>query len=289
MNYHERDAISNDIINLTYDFYPKCRTYINVNFIPIKNINDNKYIENLYIIKIIVSQGETKQLYSCTNKGFNSYLRLQGQCINLTAEEIRYQLFNREKNSDFPINPEEFKEPIPENPELIKSKESLNNKLNIRNLNNFNINYYEEDDLEENEDDYEENDEEENGEDYEEYDEDKNEEDYDENDEDKNEDDYEEDVEEENEEDEVEDNEENSKNNIYTIKINVIPLADKPLTRQNLKTIFSSAKCKKKFFKEGKKFYGYLNFTNKFDAIVFHKNFNYNAYSYYQIKLIPKY
>ena len=301
MNYHERDAISNDIINLTYDFYPKCRTYINVNFIPIKNINDNKYIENLYIIKIIVSQGETKQLYSCTTKGFNSYLRLQGQCINLTAEEIRYQLFNREKNSDFPINPEEFKDPIPENPELIKSKESLNNQLNIRNLNNFNVNYYEEDDLEENEDDYEENDEEENGEDYEEYDEDKNEEDYDENDEDKNEedydendedkneDDYEEDVEEENEEDEVEDNEENSKINIYTIKINVIPLADKPLTRQNLKTIFSSAKCKKKFFKEGKKFYGYLNFTNKFDAILFHKNFNYKAYSYYQIKLIPKY
>ena len=333
INYHQRDVISNEIVNLTYDFYPKCRTNIDVNFIPIKNIND-KYIENLYIIKIIISKGEPKQLYSCTTKGFNSYLRLKGQCISLTAEEIKYELFKREKNSDFPINPKEFKDPIPENPELIKSNEILNKQLYIENLNNSNINVfknvsnyrfhlneknvkyektiddkkenednydYDEDDLEENEDDYEENDEEKNEDDYEENDEEENEDDYEENDEEKKLNDYEEDDHEKSDDDydygeddeevnEVEDNEDKSKNNfnIYTIKINVAPLTNEPLTRQNLKTIFSSANCKKKFLKEGKKFYGYLNFTNKLDAILFQKNFNYNAYSDYQIKLISK-
>ena len=306
INYHQRDAISNEIVNLTYDFYPKCRTYIDVNFIPIKNIND-KYIEDLFIIKIIISRGEPKQLYSCTTKGFNSYLRLKGQCICLTAEEIKYELLKREKNSDFQINPKEFKDPIPENPELIKSNEILNEKNveyeknidgkgNMYKKENEDNCDYDEDNLEENEDDYEENDEEENEDNYEENGEKKKEYDYEENDIEKNEDSYDygeddEEEEEENEDDEVEDNEDNSENNfnIYPIKINVAPLTNKSLTKQNLKTIFSSANCKKKFFKEGKKFYGYLNFTKKLDAILFQKKFNYNAYSDYRIKLIPKF
>ena len=304
INYHQRDTITNDIVNLTYDFYPKCRTYLDVNFIPIKNIND-KYIENLFVIKIIVSQGEPKQLYSCTTKGFNSYLRLKGQCICLTAEEIKQELFKREKNSDFPINSKEFKDPIPENPELIKSNENLNNKLNIKNIDNtktkenqnksnskFQI--YEKDVGNEknvfrkekilkieNEDNYREYDEEGNEDDY----------DYDGENED-------EDYEEYNEDDNVEDNEKDSKNsyenlknnsNIYTIKVNINPLSKKKPTRQDVKNIFSSANCKKKFIREGKKFYGYLNFSNKLDAIQFQKKFNGNINSNFQIKLTPKY
>ena len=66
-------------------------------------------------------------------------------------------------------------------------------------------------------------------------------------------------------------------------------MTNQALTRQNLKTIFSSANCRKKFLKEGKKFYGYLNFSNKNDAILFQKNFNYKKYSNYQIKLVPRY
>ena len=304
INYHQRDTITNDIVNLTYDFYPKCRTYLDVNFIPIKNIND-KYIENLFIIKIIVSQGEPKQLYSCTTKGFNSYLRLKGQCICLTAEEIKQELFKREKNSDFPINSKEFKDPIPENPELIKSNENLNNKLNIKNIDNtktkenqnksnskFQI--YEKDvGNEKNVFRKEKILKIENEDNYREYDEEGNEDDYDY--EGENED---EDYEEYNEDDNVEDNEKDSKNsyenlknnsNIYTIKVNINPLSKKKPTRQDVKNIFSSANCKKKFIREGKKFYGYLNFSNKLDAIQFQKKFNGNINSNFQIKLTPKY
>ena len=107
LQYHDRDKNTNDIVNLTYDFYPKCRTYIDVSFIPIRN-KDNQYIKNLYVIKIIVSQGETNQLYSYTSKGFNSYLRLKGQCIKFTAEEIRNELFKRDKNPEQKINANEF-------------------------------------------------------------------------------------------------------------------------------------------------------------------------------------
>ena len=304
INYHQRDTITNDIVNLTYDFYPKCRTYLDVNFIPIKNIND-KYIENLFVIKIIVSQGEPKQLYSCTTKGFNSYLRLKGQCICLTAEEIKQELFKREKNSDFPINSKEFKDPIPENPELIKSNENLNNKLNIKNIDisetkenqnisNSKFQIYEKDvGNEKNVFRKEKILKIENEDNYREYDEEGNEDDYDY--EGENED---EDYEEYNEDDNVEDNEKDSKNsyenlknnsNIYTIKVNINPLSKKKPTRQDVKNIFSSANCKKKFIREGKKFYGYLNFSNKLDAIQFQKKFNGNINSNFQIKLTPKY
>ena len=299
ITYNQRDDFKNKIINLTDNFYPKCITYIDVNFIPIKNI-DCKYIENLYIIKIIVSQGDPKKLYSCTTKGYNSYLRLNGQCIQLTAEEIIHEIFKREKISDSSINPREFQDPIPENPELIKSNEILfdvkkliNSYINInKNLYNFSFNinekffeYKNNIDEKKNEDDCdnEKNDLKENEEDYKENDLGDNEDDNNENVLDKNEDDY-------GGDEEFESYEENSKNNcnLYTIKINVTPLTNKPLTIQNVEAIFSPANCKKRFFKKGKIFFGFLSFPNKFDAILFKRHFNYKACSNYQIKLIPK-
>ena len=125
LDYPDRDKITNEIVNLTYCFYPKCRTNIDVNFIPIKN-DENQFIKNLYIIKIIIAQGETDQLYSFTTKGFNSNLRLKGQCINLTAEEIRNQLIKREKKPQKKINYKEFKDPEPENPLIIENDEDFN-------------------------------------------------------------------------------------------------------------------------------------------------------------------
>ena len=161
LNYHDKDQNTNEIVNLTYDFFPKCRTKVDVTFIPIKN-KDNIYIKNLYIIKIIVSQGDTNTLYSITNKGgFISYLRLKGQCALLTAEEIKNQLINRDKNPEKPINSDEFIDPAPDNPELIKANDkikNLGNQLKNMNLNNYNLeqNYFNEDDEEEFDDEEEE-------------------------------------------------------------------------------------------------------------------------------------
>ncbi len=120
LNYKKCDSLRNLLVNYTYDFYPKCRLdKIKVYFIPIKNIQDNKFINNLFVVKIIVLQGEPYILYSMTNKGFNSSIRLQGQCANLTAEEIYKEIIKRgalQKNYEA-INHNmnnEFKDPEPE-------------------------------------------------------------------------------------------------------------------------------------------------------------------------------
>jgi len=119
LNYKRCDALRNLLVNYTYDFYPKCRLdKIKVFFIPIKNMKNNKFINNLYVVKIIVLKGEPYILYSMTNKGFNSTIRLQGQCANLTAEEIYKEIIKRgalEKNiENNNIINNEFNDPEPE-------------------------------------------------------------------------------------------------------------------------------------------------------------------------------
>ena len=53
-------------------------------------------MSDLYVIKIIVMPGEPYNLYSINNKGgYISALRLPGQCINLTGEEILTELMKR--------------------------------------------------------------------------------------------------------------------------------------------------------------------------------------------------
>ena len=97
LDYKTCDTIRNELINYTYDFYPKCRlNKINVYFIPVRAIQNKKNINNLYVIQIIILPGEPYNLYSITNKGgFISTLRLPGQCINLTAEEIHSEIMRR--------------------------------------------------------------------------------------------------------------------------------------------------------------------------------------------------
>ena len=313
LNYHERDKNTNDIVNLTYDFYPKCRTYVDVVYIPIKN-KDNNYLNNLYVIKVIVSQGETNQLYSYTTKGFNSYLRLNGQCINLTAEEIRNELLKREKNPENKINNKEFKDPEPENPELIQATNSLEKQfksmtLNIskktntnfkhhnsqvynRNINNINIknNLYNDSDDEEDEDilDMEEEEEEE---------------------------------EEEKEEidgissrrrgsrggrgnrggarvgksrsgkrEENKNKEDDKKNIRYKVKIQVNLKAGIIPTISEIKSTLNGAQnIRKKFVKKGKKIYGFMKFHSPQQALLYIQNFNSNINPLYEIKLIPKF
>ena len=93
----QRDTIRKELVNYINDFYPECRTNkINVYFIPIKSKQTNQIINHLYVIKIIIMPGEPYHLYSLSNKGgFISTLRLPGQCINLTAEEIYTEIIKR--------------------------------------------------------------------------------------------------------------------------------------------------------------------------------------------------
>ena len=124
LNYKQRDIIKNELVNYTYDFYPKCRIdKINVYFIPIKSFQTKKFIKNHHVIKIIVWPGEPYNLYSINNKGgYISTLRLPGQCLNLTAEEIHLEILKRT--------------------ELLRQKHinEKNNEININNNNNNIIN-----------------------------------------------------------------------------------------------------------------------------------------------------
>ena len=118
LNYKRCDALRNLLVNYTYDFYPKCRVdKIKVFFIPIKSKKDYKFIPNLYVVKIIILPGEPYILYSMTYKGFNSAIRLQGQCANLTAEEIVNEIIKRgnlPKKYDIINNYKDFNDPEPE-------------------------------------------------------------------------------------------------------------------------------------------------------------------------------
>ena len=81
----------------------------------------------MIFIKIIIMPGELYNLYSISNKGgFISTLRLPGQCINLTAEEIHEEIIKRN---------ELYKKRI-----IIEEKESKEILYNKENINNENIN-----------------------------------------------------------------------------------------------------------------------------------------------------
>lgn len=99
LNYKKRDILRNYIVNLTYDFYPKCRVdKIFVYFIPIKEFKSKKYIQKKYVIKIRIYPGDPDVLYSLSNKGgYFSTIRKNGKCINLNSKEIYEEILDRNK------------------------------------------------------------------------------------------------------------------------------------------------------------------------------------------------
>ena len=287
LDYKKLDETRNNIINYTFGFFPKCRlNKINVCFIPIKNEN-NLYIQNLYVIKIIIHQGDTNQLYSIIDKGgFISFLRLPGQCANLTAQEIRDEIIRRNSCPDIPINENEFKDPEPENNEIYNinniinkfnnmnfSNKKNNNSRKNRNINIYHNNYNDDDSDEEEYDDEE----------YE-FDEDN------ELDEENEFNEFDEDDDEENEEEEEEELENNFhynrgskryrgrgrkknfrknnnkyKNNYFVVKINTY--GPNP-NIQTLQLFFNNLpNCKKKYINKKGNIHGFLNFRYYEDAV----------------------
>ena len=139
------ESVKNDLINYSKDFYPTCKIdKINVYFLTLKHSKTNKVMSDLYVIKIIVMPGEPYNLYSINNKGgYISALRLPGQCINLTGEEILTELMKRTNllrqkniNDKNKINDaekkefEEFDEEINED-DKESDLEDKNNKKNL--------------------------------------------------------------------------------------------------------------------------------------------------------------
>lgn len=121
LTYKEEDSFRNTLVSYGNEFYPKCRLdKIKVYFIPLKNVFTRKFIDNYYVVKIIILPGDPFKLYSMTSKGYNSAKRLQGQSINLTADEIEKEIIERalsKINSSYIQSQnhyEEFDDPQPE-------------------------------------------------------------------------------------------------------------------------------------------------------------------------------
>ena len=106
LNSKARDTSRNELVNLTYDFYPNCRTNkIWVDFIPVKDSKTQKFISKKYIIKVRVYPGDPEFLYSMTSKGYRSYMRRGDQCLVLNSIEIYNEIKTRDdfkqiKNQD---------------------------------------------------------------------------------------------------------------------------------------------------------------------------------------------
>jgi len=116
LNNSSLNSFQNLLFSCIDNFSPKISDRkITVYYIPIKNIESDQYIENLYVIKLIIYPGDPRILYSMSPKTFFSSIRLQGQCANLTAEEIHKNIIDRHKNKNIIIkNEKDFDDPPPE-------------------------------------------------------------------------------------------------------------------------------------------------------------------------------
>lgn len=130
----QRDLFKNDLVNYSYNFFPNCRTEkFEVSFIPIKNKNDI-FINNLYIVKLLVKQGDTSKLYSISDKYFESYIRLDGQVAKLKSSEIMHYIIDRNNNPKKQLDPTEFIDPSPERPVEKEEEVLVLSRSNERNI-----------------------------------------------------------------------------------------------------------------------------------------------------------
>ena len=121
LNSKARDITRNNLINLTYDFYPNCRIdKILIYFIPVKEPKTKEFISKRYIVKIRVYPGDPEFLYSMTSVGYHSVIRRNELCYELNSAEICQEIIARDelkkiKNEDNNyIKESSIKDPEPE-------------------------------------------------------------------------------------------------------------------------------------------------------------------------------
>ena len=89
LNSKTRDNSRNNLVNLTFDFYPNIRLEkIKVYYIPVKDRKTKKFINRRYVVKIRIFPGDPEYLYSMTSKGYHSTIRRNNQYYELNSTEI---------------------------------------------------------------------------------------------------------------------------------------------------------------------------------------------------------
>ena len=157
---------NNLIFNLVKDFSPKIvpKEFLKFYAIPVKDNMNGTIIDKLFVFKIIIKRGHPSILYSSSNEKLISTIRLQGQCANLTAEEICKEIIERSKKKLTPNNINNYDDdfdknepiPIPIQQQIVNNEEKNKNNSpkkdevkkefniikenNIKNKNEININ-----------------------------------------------------------------------------------------------------------------------------------------------------
>ena len=135
VNIDEKEKIKNKIMNLVSDFFPKVENeLIKIHFIPVKDYFTNEYINNTYVIKIIVLQGNIHELYSIQKGTFQSFIRLPGLVRELiTCDEVQEEIIKRITSEEKPVNPQEFDDIEPDDPNLNDDLSTLSRLIEERN------------------------------------------------------------------------------------------------------------------------------------------------------------
>ena len=114
-NKNIKNKIKNNLLNVVSEFYPKVENdKIKIHFIPLKNYPEEDYIENKYVIKIIISQGNIHKLYSTCKDSFHSFIRLPGLVRELKCEDIKEEIIRRMSSKEEPVDPKQFDDVDPE-------------------------------------------------------------------------------------------------------------------------------------------------------------------------------
>ena len=119
----------NFILSLANNFSPKIepKNYFKFYAIPVKNNENGKIINNLFVFKILIKKGEETKLYYVDDNKLNIAIRQDGQCANLKASEIYQKITERKniKNKTNLIKDESFdmNDPAPLYNQKIKNNE----------------------------------------------------------------------------------------------------------------------------------------------------------------------
>ena len=131
----DRDRLKLEIIHrMLNDFFPNIshEDFVKVEFVPVHyNYELEKAIPGRVVVKIIVKQGDSDQLYSVTQKALKCFVRRDGFCKYLEASQILSVLKKKWKNEGGVdrVNPREFNDPRPDRLEELPQYNSAPQQL----------------------------------------------------------------------------------------------------------------------------------------------------------------
>ena len=135
LNNKQKDIVNGILYNILKDLQPSVRNAeIKIYFIPIKNNND-EFIENLYVIKIIVPQGNINELYSIEWKKYKSFMVENDTVISLDCQKIKDEIIKRFKKEKKAIDNSIFNDKEPEQAIFPKFNPKKHIKVSYYNMN----------------------------------------------------------------------------------------------------------------------------------------------------------